>query len=163
MAVDAEEFVLEEVEALIQVGNKLKGSDYHMEVEGCPNLSLLTVTCSPAVPSRNPIEDIPGKRGVTINEPGEMKSGGQFPVTFHDGFKGPAFDEYMDWVRECVDFTKRKKVRIYGSHELGDSSADFTYLYCWPDMEDAEFDNENKTAPAKFTFNLHFAGRRFTK
>jgi hypothetical protein len=163
MVVDAEEFYGEEVEHLVQTGNKARGDNFNIEIEGCPNLSALTVGCSPELPGRTPVEDVAGRQGVTINEPGPLKTGGMFPLTYHDGFSGKAFEEYMEWMKDAVDFTKRKKVRVWGRHELGDSALDVTYLYCWPEHEPGEFDAENKTAPNKFSVNLHFANRRWTK
>ncbi|MBU2648429.1 hypothetical protein KKI24_27230 [bacterium] len=163
MAVEAEEFYADEVENIIQAGNKLRGDNFKIEIQDCPNLSKLIVACTPVMPSRHIVETVAGHQGVEINEPGPLKTGGMFPVTFHDGFKGLAFDEYMNWMLESVDITKRKTFRVYGNHELGKSNIDVTYFYAFPEMEDADFDAENKTAPMKFTCNIHFANRRWTK
>lgn len=163
MAVDAEEFYAEEVEHIVQAGNKIRGDNFNIEIEGCPNLSALTVGCSPEMPGRHTVETVAGRQGIEINEPGPLKTGGMFVITYHDGFKGKAFEEYMNWMKGAADYTKRKKVRIYGRHELGESELDITYFYCFPEHEPGEFDAENKTAPNKFTFNLHFANRRWTK
>lgn len=161
MAVNAEEFYSTEVEVLINVGNKMLASQFKVEIDGCPNLSNLIVTCNPSLPGRWPVEDIPGGQGVTINEPGPKKTGGQFTLTFQDGVKGPAMAEYKAWEEGCADPTKRKTVRIFQTSEFGDGELDVSYDYAWPDMEEGDFDKENKT-PGRLTCNLHFANRRWT-
>ncbi len=163
MAVDPEEFYEEEVNRIIESGNKLLGSNFRFFVNDCPALSNLVVSCSPALPGRHLIEAIPGAHGVEVPEPGPLKTGGQFNVTFNDSFEGKAFEEIVNWAKASNIAGNRKDVRIYGTHELGNSKFDMTYTYCFPELNDAELDYANKTTPAKFSFVLHFANRKVTK
>ncbi len=163
MAVNPESFYEEEVEAIINSGNKLLGSNFRIKVDGCEELSKMVVTCNPALPGRHLVEGIVGGQGVEVREPGPLKTGGQFTMTFHDGFKGQAFDEITQWALDSVDVTKRKTVWIWGSHELGNSNLDMAYSHCFPELEDGSFDHANRTAPAKFSFILHFSNRKWTK
>ena len=163
MAVDAEQFADEAVESIVQIGNKLLGAHFKIEIEGCPYLSKLIITCTPWLPGRHPVENVPGQQGVEINEPGPKKTGGMFAMGFIDGVTGQAIKEYKEWEKNCASVSGRKEVRIYGHSEYGDSELDITYTHCWPDIEEGDFDAENKTAPARFNMNLHFANRMWTK
>lgn len=163
MAVTPEDFYEEEVESIVHSGNKLLGANFRLWVEDCPALSQMVVTCNPALPGRHLIETIPGPNGVEVPEPGPLKTGGQFSLTFQDTFTGKAFEEVTQWAMDSINVDKRKTVRVYGTHELGESSLDITYTHCFPEMGDGEFDYANKTAPAKFSLTLHFAMRKWTK
>ncbi len=164
MAVTQESFYEKEVETIMQSGNKLLGCNFGLFVEDCPELSKLVVTCNPAMPGRHPVDLIPGPGGVEVPEPGPLKTGGQFTLTFMDSFSGKAFDEVVQWAMDSIQPDKRKSVRIWGTNkELGDSTLDITYYHCFPELDDGEFDYANKTAPAKFNLTLHFAMRKWTK
>ncbi len=158
-----EKFYEDEVEAIVTSGNKLLGSSFRVMVEGCPELSKMIASCSPALPGRHLIEATSGAHGVEVPEPGPLKTGGQFTITFNDGFQGKAFDELIQWSLESIEVNKRKEVYVWGTHELGNNGFDMTYTHCFPELEDADFDYSNKTTPAKFSFILHFANRKWTK
>ena len=163
MSVDPEQFYSEEVERIVQSGNRLLGSNFRISVDDCPELSKLIVTCNPPLPGRHAIESIPGPHGVEVPEPGPLKTGGQFKVTFNDSFTGKAYDEVVKWAMESVHADNRKNVRLWCTHELGPSELDMTYQHCFPELEDGEFDYSNKNTPAKFSLIIHFAMRLQTK
>lgn len=165
MATSPVEFYEDEVETLINYGNKQKGSDYIIEIEGCKAIGTLTATCSPPLPGRHPVEDIAGRFGVNFSEPGAMRTGGMFPITIHETIKGDAFKEFAKAVEDCIDPNKRLTIRVYCSSEQGGTSAlDMTYTHCFFDSEDGgfELDNEAKTTPANLSLNVHFAMRKRT-
>jgi hypothetical protein len=146
---------------MVDIGNKITGADFKIEIEDCPFLSKLVSTATVKNEGRWAIEDIPGPGGHSHSQPGAKKSGESITLGFYDSVTGKAFDEVIKWVDDCIRAEGRKLINIYGFHyELGKSANDMEYTYCWPELDDTEWDYESKTTLQKMTLTVHYFQKR---
>lgn len=122
-------------------GEKLRGYQYEVNVEGLKDLTYLISTTAFVLPKREMVEE-PGPQGLTFKLMGKLLNSQEVPVTI----QVPKDPRAVAFLRRWVENKEYRdiEIRLKGEGHLNPDEAHINRLdSCWPDIDPAELGFEN--------------------
>ena len=137
----------------LALGEKAKGDDFRMEIEGYPELSMLIHATQLPEVKREPTEDY-GPHGVKFQQQGRLINAGDITFTSMETVTGKA----LEALRDLVKNKKYVTIRIgCPSESVPDGAAPLTVEMedCWIEMDPADLSREDN-ATLKPAGTIHY-------